>query len=138
MTIQKAKTIKAKSSVTSGTSFITQLGSESYAQIYDYLELYDNLAKVGMRSSKDDPSEVRALKDKRYDAVGEALIILEDMIVGWLEAVAKQERGLHDIYSLNNKYNNKLVERGIISRVLEHLGEHTTILEKYKDEELIA
>lgn len=117
------------------TTFITQLGSEAFARVYDLLHLYDDVRDTGLYFTKDDPSEVRALKDKRLKTMGDALELIEDALVGWLEAVAKQERGLHDVFSLNKRYDNKLEERGIIDRVIKHLYEHTTIMEQYEPQD---
>lgn len=111
------------------TSFITPMASQTYEVIYDNLQLYDDICRVGMSITKDDPSEVRAIKERRLESSAQQLEVLEDTIVGWLIATAKQERGTHDIYSLDNKFNNVLSKRGILKRVLTDLENHTTILQ---------
>lgn len=112
-----------------GTSFVTPMASQSFEVIYDNLQLFDDICRVGMSITKDDPSEVRAIKDKRLDASAKQLEVIEDTIVGWLVATAKQERGLHDIYALDNKFSNVLSQRGIIERAVSELKKHTTIIQ---------
>ncbi len=98
--------------------FKTDMGSLAYEKIYDLLELDEGLMNIGMKRTKDEPSEVRRVAPNRVNTTMDMREYIEDEIVGWLKAVRKQESGTNDIKMLNNLFHNKLSQRGILQQAL--------------------
>ena len=105
--------------------FKTDMGSLAYEKIYDLLELDDALTHIGMKRTKDEPSEVRKIAPSRVNTTMDIREYIEDEIVGWLKAVKKQESGTNDITLLNELFNNKLSQRGILQQALPLTTETT-------------
>lgn len=61
---------------------------------------------------------------------------IEDTIVSWLVDVAIQERGMHDVFALDEHFDKKLSTSGLVERAYDYLSEHTTIFDA-EDQELI-
>lgn len=110
--------------------FISQMGSQAYQVIYDLLESSKNVMHCYVLPSYiEEPVHVRELKNRQLDTKMDLLQSIEDTIVAWLIDVAIQERGMHDVFALDNHFDKRLSRQGLVEQAYNYICHHTAIFD---------
>lgn len=97
--------------------FITDLGSEAYQNIYDLIEL-DNQLMLNTVVDKSLPLTITREVEPRVDAILNLREMIDNEIATWLKLVAKQEGGRKDVDRIDAGFDNLLSERGTLDAAL--------------------
>jgi len=96
--------------------FTTDMGSLAYQNIYDLLELQENLKYSPDTSLKDMPISVRENHDKLIDSLIESSDIIDDQITNWIVSTIIQSRNLDDVHYMDELLSNQLTDMGSIDK----------------------
>lgn len=96
--------------------FTTDMGSLAYQNIYDLLELQENLKYSPDTSLKDMPISVRENHDKLIDSLIESSDIIDDQITNWIVSTIIQSRNLDDVHYMDELLSNQLADMGSIDK----------------------
>lgn len=98
--------------------FTTDMGSLAYQNIYDLLELQENLKYSPDTSLKDMPISVRENHDKLIDSLIESSDIIDDQITNWIVSTIIQSRNLDDVHYMDELLSNQLTDMGSIDKAV--------------------
>jgi len=98
--------------------FTTDMGSLAYQNIYDLLELQENLKYSPDTSLKDMPISVRENHDKLIDSLIESSDIIDDQIINWIVSTIIQSRNLDDVHYMDELLSNQLTDMGSIDKAV--------------------
>lgn len=98
--------------------FTTDMGSLAYQNIYDLLELQENLKYSPDTSLKDMPISVRENHDKLIDSLIESSDIIDDQIINWIVSTIVQSRNLDDVHYMDELLSNQLTDMGSIDKAV--------------------
>lgn len=99
--------------------FTTDMGSLAYQNIYDLLELQENLKYSPDTSLKDMPISVRENHDKLIDSLIDSSDIIDDQVVNWLVSTIIQSRNLEDVCYMDDLLSGQLTDTGAIDKAID-------------------
>lgn len=95
--------------------FTTDMGSLAYQNVYELLELYDNLKYSPETRIKDMPSAVRDNHDNLIDSLIDISDIIVAQIVNWLTSTIMQSRNMDDVLYMDDLLSGRLKKMGVIN-----------------------
>ena len=99
--------------------FTTDMGSLAYQNIYDLLELQENLRYSPDTPLKDMPISVRENHENLIDSLIDSSDNIDDQIVNWLASTIIQSKNLEDVSYIDELLDGWLKGAGFIDRAIE-------------------
>lgn len=101
--------------------FTTDMGSLAYQNIYDLLELQEDLKYSPDTALKDMPISVRENHDNLIDCLIECSDIIDEQIVNWIVSTIFQSRNLDDVHYMDELLGGVLKDAGFIDKSIKRI-----------------
>lgn len=103
--------------------FTTDMGSLTYQNVYDLIELQNNLKYSPSTSLKDMPIAVRNNHDNLIDNLIDVSDVIDEQIVNWVTSTIMQSKNLDDVEYMDELLGGHLEETGVIAKAKKIIEE---------------